>query len=379
VWTDRGFAGIPLELGGEWIHGDRVPTWELVNSLGLHTHQWRKPEDSMIRLENGEWMTMQQARAQYPAFEITRSWDLPDVPVKDGEDFASYLRRIGFTDEQLQYVRRSFSNALCEAPEHISAQAALDDMDHTESGEGDFRIMEGYDRLLYHLAEGLDIRLNTVITAVEWSDGGVLVRTEAGDTFSAEKAVIALPLGILQSGKIQFTPPLPESKQVALKNLRMGVALKLVYHFPERITPPGISAIYSRHNPPMWWSPSEGHHEFPGQLWSAFATGDWARELLDRGEAGALDAGFETLQTELGKPLPTPLARKLANWRDDPFALGGYSVALAGGAGGRAELAKPLEGRLFFAGEATAPNALAATVHGAYISGKRAAQEALEV
>ena len=60
-------------------------------------------------------------------FDLTRFWELPDVPVLPGdEDLESYLRRLGFSDAQMQYIRRSYANATGEAPQYISAQASLD-------------------------------------------------------------------------------------------------------------------------------------------------------------------------------------------------------------------------------------------------------------
>ena len=67
-----------------------------------------------------------------------------------------------------------------------------------------------------------------------------------------------------------------------------------------------------------------------------------------------------------------PLAE--SRWAHDPFARGSYSHALPGHADKRAVLAAPVDGRLFFAGEATSPNFFS-TAHGARDSGKRAAAE----
>ena len=66
-----------------------------------------------------------------------------------------------------------------------------------------------------------------------------------------------------------------------------------------------------------------------------------------------------------------PLAE--SRWAHDPFARGAYSHALPGHAGDRAVLAAPVDGRLFFAGEATSPNFFS-TAHGARDSGERAAE-----
>ncbi len=64
-------------------------------------------------------------------------------------------------------------------------------------------------------------------------------------------------------------------------------------------------------------------------------------------------------------------------WRSNPFTIGAYSHALPNGAAGREVLAEHLDNRVYFAGEATMPNAYA-TVHGAYLSGLRAAREISE-
>jgi monoamine oxidase len=126
----------------------------------------------------------------------------------------------------------------------------------------------------------------------------------------------------------------------------------------------------------MWWSPSY-ERQTEESVWTAFATGDWARELLLDGEASALQKGLATFRRELNRPDLIPTTMKIANWGGDPFALGGYSASRVGGSTGRAELAQPVAGKLFWAGEATASILLSTTVHGAYLTGKRAATEVL--
>jgi monoamine oxidase len=64
------------------------------------------------------------------------------------------------------------------------------------------------------------------------------------------------------------------------------------------------------------------------------------------------------------------------NWGDDPCSQGAYSYAAVGGADAARNLAKPVAGKLFFAGEATDPE-FSATVGGAVRSGRRAAEEVL--
>jgi monoamine oxidase len=331
----------------------------------------------MIRLADGSWRTMDEARRLYSDFDLTRSWDLPGVPILPGdEDFESYLKRISFSADQLQYVRRAYGNSIAEDIAQVSALSCLAELQDETAGEGDFRILDGYDTIANHLARGIDIRLGSIVEAIEWHDDKVRVTTANGQVYEADRALITLPVGVLQTGKVRFSPALPAEKQAAIQNLAMGPGIKMMYRFDEPVISPHIGVIYSALNPPMWWSPTFGR-DLQYQIWTAFATGNWARELLTLGEEGALQKGLDTLRRELNRPDIQPSATHLMNWPADPFALGAYSVTRPGCVGARDQLAEPIEKRLYWAGEATAPLPWIGTVHGAYASGHRAAAEIL--
>ena len=388
VWTSRDFADIPVEFGAELIHGrsPEVNTWKWVEKLGLRTWHWNKADDSMIRTEEGDWLTMGEARAASAELDLTRSWDLGDA-AKPGadEDLGNYLRRIGFSERQLRYVRRSFANAEGEAMEFLNAAAhAPDPPDASrragsdDDGDGDFadyRILDGYDSYYERLADGLDIRLNCVVEALDWADGASAA-TSGGRVFRADAAVLTLPLGLLQSERLRFSPPLPRAKREALAGLKMGPVLKLIYLFEEPLLDRSIGAIYARGNPPMWWSPSLGR-DGGATVWTGFCSGDYARDMLALGQEGALQKGLETLRTEIGRPDLRYRKARWINWLADPFALGGYSVCRPGHYDAREKLACPTP-PLYWAGEASAPHHLTATAHGAYFTGQRAAREIAE-
>src|SRR5262245_25019063 len=61
VYTDREMAGYPVELGAEFIHGNRLPTWFLAEQLGLSLLHWTKTDDSLVRLADGTLRTMGDA------------------------------------------------------------------------------------------------------------------------------------------------------------------------------------------------------------------------------------------------------------------------------------------------------------------------------
>ena len=65
------------------------------------------------------------------------------------------------------------------------------------------------------------------------------------------------------------------------------------------------------------------------------------------------------------------------DWQNDPYSRGAYSYQIVGGMAAPSVLARPLNGTLFFAGEATDTSGATGTVHGAISSGRRAAAQVL--
>jgi monoamine oxidase len=67
------------------------------------------------------------------------------------------------------------------------------------------------------------------------------------------------------------------------------------------------------------------------------------------------------------------------DWLNDPFARGAYSFAALGSTDeDHEELARPIDKRLFFAGEATTLRSRG-TVHGALATGQREAKRILQL
>lgn len=372
LWTNRDFADHPIEFGGEFVHGDEISTQPLVQSLGLKVVHWKKTDDSLVRLKDGRFLTMKDARASDPEFDQVRSWRLPDLsPHPEGETFTAFLTRCGWNVDQIHYVRRMFANAVGGDPDVIDAYQAMHDLEAYAAN--DYRLLGGYDTLMHHLARGLDIRLNTVIDSVEWGPNGVRIRSTSGETHIADSAVITLPVGVLKAGVVTFSPELPAEKTGALQKIAMSAVSKIIFRFDKPVFNRDIGAIYSAGCPPMWWSPTVGRPHIKHTVWSTFFSGRWAEQLYDMGEEKAIAYALETFRKEIGDRNVTPSATKFVMWRDDPFAFGGYSFSLPGGFPGRAILGKPTP-PLYWAGEGTAPTS---TVHGAYDSGVRAAAEIL--
>lgn len=245
-----------------------------------------------------------------------------------------------------------------------------------------FRMPLGYVAILDVLRAALDpeaLVLSTTVDRVEWRPGEVAVHTTGGQTFSAHKVIVTVPLPILQQGRVTFEPALPE-KVRAVRGLRMGPVIKLALRFADA----------------FWWTREHERLGFllaPGQpfqvLWTtypvlaplliAWAAGPSAAALADLADAEILERALGSLRTVFKRRIAPPLqAWYLHNWQQDSLAGGAYSYVAAGGYGSQRALAQPVAETLFFAGEATESSGHHATVHGALASGERAAREVLQ-
>lgn len=438
IWTDRTLARHPVELGAEFVHGERADTWMTLRRIGAAQRLWEQQDESLVQLESGAVRTMRAARAADAAFDATRTMALPDVPPGPYEDLDAYLRRVGWTHDQRRQVRRAFANAAGDDPHRLSAAVVVEGLRHASAvgaraalpefgrlgapapgrvgafglgrigafgygrlgagrmGVADhpairadgahFRLPDGYDALPQALAEGLTIRLGMPVSRVAVERGGVTVTTADGARHRAGAAVVTLPLGVLQAGDVQFEPGLDALKGAALAGLRMGSVVKLVVRLATRPfeAAAGVEAVFARGTPPMWWTSSPP--DDPTPIWTGFVSGAGAADLLRLPVEAALRRGLAALAEVAGRPL-LALSGRLVAWPDDPWTRGGYSHVLPGHAprraaggpagtaavvqvGARERLAAPSP-PLFWAGEATAPEGSAATVHGAFRSGAR--------
>jgi monoamine oxidase len=98
-------------------------------------------------------------------------------------------------------------------------------------------------------------------------------------------------------------------------------------------------------------------------------------------ESEKLMVALETLSSLTQKPLRF-LQNELEacyhhDWSQDPFSKGAYSYIRYNGVQKSRQLCKAFDGKIYFAGEATAPGAARGTIHGAWNSGLRAAHQIL--
>jgi monoamine oxidase len=247
------------------------------------------------------------------------------------------------------------------------------DMEAYEDTGFNWRVRQGYGALMAAYGTPCPLALSTEVTLIDHSTSRIRIETSRG-TLSARWVIITVPTNLIADEAIRFHPALP-AKVDAARGLPLGLADKvtLALDQPDELPVDGNlrgatmrTAMGAYHLRPFGQACIEG-----------FFGGRFARELEDAGEGALAAQAIDEIVAMLGSDYRRrlkPLAE--SRWAQDRFARGSYSHALPGHAGARAVLAAPVDGRLFFAGEATSPNFFT-TAHGAKDSGERAAREVM--
>jgi monoamine oxidase len=395
----------PVELGAEFIHGRPPEIWKL-----LRKHHIRARE-----LKGEQWCVQEGKLSKCDFFsKVDQIFEKLDDRGPD-QSFLEFLERCcpnSDNDPKLQDAKawaRSYVKGFHAAdPALISVHSLVHGLRADEKIDGDqpFRMKGGYQALIEIFRRQLDqadvsIELNTCAQSVRWAQAEVRITAldEANEvfTFTAPRALITLPLGVLQAnsddrGALRFIPDLPHAKLQALDQLAMGkiirVSLRFRQRFWEKLPPPHATKsknlsrmqfLLSQEDWfPTWWTALP--EKWP--IITGWAPFHCAERLSGQSEAFVIEKSLDTLgklltidRRELEDLLEASYTH---DWQTDPFSHGAYSYVKVGGDNAQSVLAAPLNNNLFFAGEATDFSGHHGTVHGAIASGKRAAAEILK-
>jgi monoamine oxidase len=102
------------------------------------------------------------------------------------------------------------------------------------SDGGDLIVTGGYDTLAEHAGEGLDIELGWPVETITRTDTAVTVTGTTG-SYTADRVVVTVPVGVLAQGAITFEPALPDNHQQAINKLATGLLDKVWFLFDEPV------------------------------------------------------------------------------------------------------------------------------------------------
>jgi monoamine oxidase len=406
IFTQRasvaGHGNLAVELGAEFIHGLPAETWDLINEKHLATVELQGSQLSFAHNRLQKHDATHDAASD--VLQGLKRWS-QERPGSD-MSFADYLSWAGIGAEDAA-AAADYVEGFNAADRSVIGAAALAKQQIAEDeiqGERLFHVREGYDRLPLIMARavrqlGVPILLKRRARHVKWREGAVSIQIAGSleSALQAKRAVITVPLGVLQSGSMGFAPQ-PTAMLTQAARMRVGAVIRVTLVFRSRFWRDDelllrqselaadlrfLSFLFTPQlTPATWWTAMpEQTPVITGWVGGPKAE-SWQHRLRASGDRGLLlTMSLRALSAVFGRSEDS-LRQELTSWHThdwstDEHSLGAYSYAPAGALDASDKMSIPVAGTLYFAGEHTDTTGHWGTVHGAMRSGMRAARQVL--
>lgn len=357
--------GRVLDMGCGWLHSADVnPLLPLARDAGFHIDESLAP-----------WQRQPDARffphERHSAFRATQQdFDtrLVEAAQAGADCAASTLLEAGNIWNPLLGAISTYVNGV------ELDQLSVHDATSYHDSDIHFRVTEGLGTFLTAAGAQAPITDDCPVRCIDHSGRVIQVETTRG-TLRCATVIVTVPTNVLASGVLRFTPDVPEHRAAA-GHLPLGIANKIFLAVDGYEDLPESQFLIAHHD--RIASGSYHVRPFGWPIIEGYFGGAFARDLESGGPQAFAEQAISELCGVLGNHWRKRFSLITASaWASDQFSQGSYSHALPGHAGARAILATPHENRIFFAGEATSRNSFS-TVHGAWESGLRAAQDILD-
>jgi monoamine oxidase len=367
AYSEEIATGVWFDLGCSYLHqGETNPFVAIADELGIVLGKDKGDlfDDSNIGFyKNGVSLNATEREA-YTAY-VSECFAAVTAAAERGEDVA-IVDLVDLDSEFAPIFMHSMSDPL-----DIDEISSVDFANFDEGS--DIPVLNGYGNLVAAWGSDVTVSLNTKVDRINWSGAGVSVKTSRG-TLRGRTVLCTVSTGILASGEIEFVPGLPDWKMEAVLGLPTGTDNKICLYFDQDVFGPDGRGFHST------WNDDGVAGGFEASVMGqntaiAFTGGRFAVWLEEQGQQAGHDYAVDRVAEAFGNDIRKHVKRSIVTaWTTEPWTRGSYSCALPGQAHQRTELARALDDRLFFAGEATTVGDHACC-HGAFRSGIRAAQE----
>lgn len=375
----EGFADVPIELGAEEIHGQDNAVARLAIEQGADPVHHLTIDDIM-RLD-GNLISLDQAERDPDvkrAFEI-----IDDLGNYRGENWTveEFMVRAHFPRRAWHYLDSRLGVEHGTTLDRLAMRGFATYQKGWEARETNYTLKVKYLSLFDPIISRVEscVRLNAPVAAIEWS-GKPKVRLLSSEELHADAIIVTVPLPILRERLIHFSPQLPPEKVAAADSIGMDTGMKIILKFKHRFWDERTYFIHTDGFLPQYWTACKGKSEHSHVL-TAFVGGTRA-EALDSMSVDPVRFAIEELDELFGARIASRSFERglIADWGADPYIQGLYSYpTIRTTEASREALARPLSGKIFFAGEATNTLGASGTVHGAMDTGWRAADEVAAV
>lgn len=384
IWTSHEWNDMPVDLGASWIHGVRGnPLSSLADQI-----QAKRLKTSYQRAAtygaSGELLTEAQENAleeiDDAVSDLLEKAQQAENDVSILQAIQPLLKKYDPTSNEYRFIHFVVNGKIEQEYSGSARDLSSHWYDSAKGFDGgDVLFADGFGCIIEHLSRDIEIHQSQIVQRIEWESSQVRVTTNHRE-FTADHAIVTLPLGVLKAKKVQFSPELPSEKLQAIEKLGMGVLNKCYLQFEDAFWPDDVDWLeYVSPRPGEWteWVSLQRAAEYP--ILMGFNAADQGKAIEAHSDATIVASAMKTLRILFGKDIPDPIDSQITRWASDPFAFGSYSFNAIGSTPKmRSQLATPLGKSLFFAGEATERNYFG-TAHGAHLSGLRAAKEIMEI
>lgn len=359
AWTES-IEGRAVDRGAQWLHAAHAnPLTAFAHSAGITLTG--DAHAAAVIYEGGQPSAPAMARYKRASRTLERrAW----FGALIGRQTLAEVAGTGF-----------WTSAVAHAMAQLEMGAAADtvhlpDLLRTERGD-DLAVDGGLGGLVEAYGRDVPVRLNHPVAGVDWADRDhVIVQGTFGE-IAARRLLVTVSTGVLQSGTIGFDPPLPDWKREAVRGLPMGLLTKVAFILPRPADLPAFAIdLGATRSGPLHLV----HLDRSREVATIILGGPPARELMAKGADVAIASGRGILAALVGDPMASGATASISDWDNDPYARGAYAVVAPDVPQARRLYDRPIEQRLFFAGEASRTRQ-PGTVGGAVLAGCRVARQ----
>ena len=387
------FADFPVELGGDLIMGADSAWGKIISVLsvpivdvGTATHQF-----ILDNIPKGavDWQGDADFNAVQTFVSGLSTYGGPDVSIKSAAGVSTRAQAL---------LNAEVGNYYGSNADRTSALGLANDLKLKKHDSKILTVKTNawQDILLSRFNEIVKkVQLNTPVTSIDYSGDVIAITDKSGKQHTANKVIVTVPLSILKSSGIAFSPPLPTTNTAASAKFGMDSCIRMVIDFKKNFWGDATGFFWGGAIAPQYFNSGFGRSQFNSTM--AVTVCGQAAELLSTfgssminpvlAELDGLYAGQGTkwvrrkiVNDANGVPQETDPVVSIYDWSKDPYIKGGHSYPLVGASHqDRIDLGTSVPGgKIFFAGEATDVNGDAGTVSGALLSAERATGELIK-
>lgn len=352
------FTDYTIDTGAQWLHGRNNILGDLIANRQIQITE----DDSDLSY----WFNNQIVTTLPKDPFIFENENMPDISFKE------YAIQQGFGSEY-NYIIEAIAGDQGAAADNLSAYWNSKDEENWCSGDTDYKFQKSYFDIIneqFALPIQDKIKLNTEVIEVNYSDNQISVKDKSGKIHTADKVIITVPISILKLNEIKFIPEFTDEKKNAFSKFGMGAGMKVFLKFKSKFYE---DMLYGGEICGAYVDDTLGKNTNSNVL-LAFVMGHQAEHLDALGSDNDI---VNALLNELdliydGVATQEFIEASVHNYTNKPFIKGAYGYSTIGMGDARIKAAKPIDNKLFFAGEAMNINGHHQTVHGAVESGYKA-------